>query len=157
LKRALIALLPIILAACGSAASNYGGPSSQSNSASGTATLSTRGSSLGQILVDATGKTLYIFEADRGTQSACSAACAQVWPPLTTAGAPNASGSAKSSLIGTTPRTDGRTQVTYAGHPVYTYVNDANPGDTNGEGSNDFGAGWDALTPAGDKIEADAS
>ena len=153
MKRAfLILLLPFALAACGTAAANYGGGAAQS-SQSGSATISVRGSSLGQILVDGTGRTLYLFEADTGMQSTCSGACAQAWPPLTTNGAPKAAGSASLSLLGTTTRSDGTTQATYSGHPLYYFVSDTKPGDTNGEGSTAFGAGWDVLSPTGGKIE----
>ncbi|MDQ6879118.1 MAG: hypothetical protein M3082_15795 [Candidatus Dormibacteraeota bacterium] len=157
MKRALMTLLlPVALAACGSAATNYGGgaaPSSQS----GAATISVGSSSLGQILVGGNGKTLYLFEADTGLQSTCSGACVQAWPPLTTNGTPKAAGSASLSLLGTTARSDGTTQVTYSGHPLYYFVSDAKPGDTNGEGSTAFGAGWDVLSPTGAKIEKSGS
>jgi predicted lipoprotein with Yx(FWY)xxD motif len=157
MKRAFLTLLlPFALAACGSAATNYGSgaaPSSPSTSA----TISVRGSSLGQILVDGSGKSLYLFEADSGTKSTCSGACAQAWPPLTTTGAPKAASTASPSLLGTTSRSDGTTQVTYSGHPLYYFVGDTKPGDTNGEGSTAFGAGWDVLSPAGGKIEASSS
>jgi predicted lipoprotein with Yx(FWY)xxD motif len=157
MKRALITLLlPLALAACGGAAAGYGGGAAPS-SPSGAATISVGSSSLGQILVDANGKTLYLFEADSGTQSTCSGACAQAWPPLTTSGAPKAAASASSSLLGTTTRSDGTTQVTYSGHPLYTFVSDTKPGDTNGEGSTAFGAGWDVLAPSGAKIEKSGS
>lgn len=157
MKRALITLLlPFALAACGTAASNYGGGAAPS-SPSAAATISVGSSSLGQILVDANGKTLYLFEADSGTQSTCSGACAQAWPPLTTSGAPKAAASASLSLLGTTTRSDGTTQVTYSGHPLYTFVNDTKPGDTTGEGSTAFGAGWDVLSPSGAKIEKSGS
>ena len=157
MKRALMTLfLPFALAACGIAATNYGGglaPSSQS----GSATVSVADSSLGQILVDGNGKTLYLFEADTSTQSTCSGGCAQAWPPVTTNGAPKAAGGASASLLGTTARSDGTTQVTYGGHPLYSFTGDTKPGDTNGEGSTAFGAGWDVLTPTGEKIEKSAS
>jgi len=157
MKRALMTLLlPVALAACGGAAGGYGGgaaPSSQS----GAATISVQGSSLGQILVDGNGKTLYLFEADTSSQSTCSGACAQAWPPVTTNGAPNAAGGASASLLGTTARSDGTTQVTYSGHPLYSFISDTKPGDTNGEGSTAFGAGWDVLAPTGEKIEKSAS
>ena len=103
------------------------------------------------------GKSLYLFEADSGTQSTCSGACAQAWPPLTTNGAPKAASTASPSLLGTTARSDGTTQVTYSGHPLYHFAGDNKPGDTNGEGSTAFGAGWDVLSPTGGKIEAQAS
>jgi predicted lipoprotein with Yx(FWY)xxD motif len=157
MKRVLFTLLvPFALAACGTAASGYGGGSAPSSSA-GAATISVRASSLGQILVGGNGKTLYLFEADTSTQSTCSGACAQAWPPLTTNGGAKAAGSASQSLLGTTSRSDGTTQVTYSGHPLYYFVNDTKPGDTTGEGSTAFGAGWDVLSPAGDKIEKSGS
>ena len=149
-------LVPLALAACGTAATGYGGgtaPSSQSTPA----TISVHASSLGQILVDANGKTLYLFEADTSTQSTCSGACAQAWPPLTTNGVPKAAGGSSQSLLGTTMRSEGTTQVTYGGHPLYYFTNDTKPGDTTGEGSTAFGAGWDVLSPTGDKIEKSGS
>ena len=153
MKRALLTLLvPFALAACGTATAGYGGSAAPS-SQSGSATISVRGSSLGQILVDGSGKSLYLFEADSGTKSTCSGACAQAWPPLTTSGAPKAAGAASLSLLGTTTRSDGTTQVTYSGHPLYFFTGDAKAGDTNGEGSTAFGAGWDVLSPTGTKIE----
>ena len=152
MKRALMTLLlPLALAACGSAAAGYGGGAAPGSP--GPATISVGSSSLGQILVGANGKTLYLFEADTSTQSTCSGACAQAWPPLTTTGAPKAAGSAPAPLLGTTGRSDGTTQVTYNGHPLYYFVSDTKPGDTNGEGSTAFGAGWDVLSPTGAKIE----
>ena len=157
MKRALMTLLlPVALAACGSAASGYGSGVAPSSS-SGAATISVQGSSLGQIVVDGNGKTLYLFEADTSKQSTCSGACAQAWPPLTTSGAPNAGGGASASLLSTAARSDGTTQVTYSGHPLYSFTGDTKPGDTNGEGSTAFGAGWDVLTPTGEKIEKSAS
>jgi predicted lipoprotein with Yx(FWY)xxD motif len=157
MKRALMTLLlPLALAACGGAAAGYGGgaaPSSQS----GPATISVGSSSLGQILIGANGKTLYLFEADTSTQSTCSGACAQAWPPLTTMGAPKAADTTSSSLLGTTMRSDGTTQVTYSGHPLYYFISDTKPGDINGEGSTAFGAGWDVLSPTGAKIEKSGS
>ena len=152
MKRALlILLLPVALAACGTAAGYGTGTTAPSQSAG--ATLSVRSSSLGQILVDGRGKTLYLFEADKATQSTCSGACAQAWPPFTTTGTPKVSAGASPSLVGTTTRSDGTTQVTYAGHPLYFFINDTKPGDVTGEGSTAFGAGWDVLAPNGDKID----
>jgi predicted lipoprotein with Yx(FWY)xxD motif len=157
MKRALLTLmLPFALAACGTTAAGYGGGTAPSPQ-SAPATVSVRSTSLGQILVDANGKTLYLFEADTGTQSTCSGACAQAWPPLTTTGTPKTAAGASASLLGTTMRTDGTTQVTYSGHPLYTFVSDTKPGDTTGEGSTAFGAGWDVLSPSGAKIEKSGS
>jgi len=157
MKRALFTLvLPFALAACGAATAGYGGGTAPSSQA-GSVTIGVRGSSLGQILVDGSGKSLYLFEADSGTQSTCSAACAQAWPPLTTSGAPKAAGGASPSLLGTTTRSDGTKQATYSGHPLYYFTGDAKSGDINGEGVTAFGAGWDVLSPAGSKIEKSGS
>ncbi|MEU6541609.1 hypothetical protein [Streptomyces sp. NPDC047000] len=108
---------------------------------------------LGTILVDGKGRTLYLFEADKSTTSTCNGACAAAWPPLLTSGAPSIGGSAKSSLSGTSKRSDGTTQVTYHGHPVYGYAGDAKPGDTNGQALKQFGAEWYVLDAAGDKVD----
>ena len=119
------------------------------------ARVSAASSSLGKIIVDGRGRTLYLFEKDKRGHSACSGACATFWPPLVTHGKPIAGRRAKQSLIGTIRRASGARQVTYAGHPLYRYVQDTKPGQTSGEGSQLFGAGWDALSPAGKKIERD--
>jgi predicted lipoprotein with Yx(FWY)xxD motif len=110
---------------------------------------------LGRIVVDSTGRALYLFEQDKNHRSACYGQCATFWPPLLTHGKPVARAGAKQSLLGTTRRANGSQQVTYAGHPLYRYAQDRKPGQTTGEGSLLFGAGWDALSPAGKKIESD--
>ena len=116
------------------------------------AVVSTAKTSLGRIIVKSNGRTLYLFEKDRNGKSACSGQCAAFWPPLITSGKPRVSGGARASLIGTTRRADGRLQVTYNHHPLYTFVKDKKAGQTNGEGVNAFGAVWDAISPAGAKI-----
>ncbi|HEU5215769.1 MAG TPA: hypothetical protein VFU30_09535 [Gaiellaceae bacterium] len=110
-------------------------------------------SSLGRIIVDGKGRTLYLFAKDKGRNSACYGACAAYWPPLLTHGKPVAGTGVKQRLLGTTLRTNGATQVTYAGHPLYRYLGDSRPGDSTGEGLLDFGAEWDVLSPAGSKID----
>jgi predicted lipoprotein with Yx(FWY)xxD motif len=110
----------------------------------------------GTALVDNAGRALYLFEADRGTTSACTGACAQIWPPvLAQNGMPTAAGAIQAQLLGTASRDDGTTQVTYNGHPLYYFTLDKTPGDTKGQGLNRFGAPWYVLTPAGDKIDSD--
>jgi predicted lipoprotein with Yx(FWY)xxD motif len=113
----------------------------------------TAASPLGRIVVDSRGRTLYLFEKDTRTHSACFGACAVYWPPLLTHGTPVGGIGVKRSLLGTVRRTEGGAQVTYAGHRLYLYVGDTRPGQVTGEGSEAFGAGWDALTPTGKKIE----
>ena len=117
------------------------------------AKVGTARTGLGRIIVDGRGRTLYLFEKDKRGRSACYGGCAKFWPPLLTHGKPSAGRGAKSSLLGVTRRRDGTEQATYAGHPLYRFVEDTRPGQTKGEGLNFFGGGWDALSPAGKKIE----
>jgi predicted lipoprotein with Yx(FWY)xxD motif len=130
------------------------GAASAAGSTSG-AKVGTARTDLGRLIVDGRGRTLYLFERDKHGRSACSGACAAVWMPLVTHGKPVAIHGAKQSLLGVVRRADGRRQVKYAGHPMYRYIGDTMRGQTNGEGSQEFGAGcWDALTPSGKKIES---
>jgi predicted lipoprotein with Yx(FWY)xxD motif len=110
-------------------------------------------SKLGTMLVDSTGRSLYLFQADKGTSSTCYGSCAAAWPPLMTHGAPKAGSSVKQSLLGTTKRKDGSTEVTYHGHPLYYYAGDSSPGATTGQGLDQFGAEWYVLAPSGNKID----
>ena len=119
------------------------------------ATVTTARTGLGQIIVDGSGRSLYLFEKDRHGRSACSGVCTVYWPPLLTNGRPTAVKGAKPSLLGSIRRADGSHQVTYAGHPVYFFSGDAGRGQTNGEGLKDFGAAWYVLTPSGAKIDRD--
>jgi predicted lipoprotein with Yx(FWY)xxD motif len=115
--------------------------------------VSTAKTSLGQILVDSRGHTLYLFQKDTNGKSACAGQCASFWPPLiASSGKPIARAGAKASLLGTTKRADGRMQVTYDHHPLYTFVKDTKKGQTNGEALSAFGAKWYALSPAGAKV-----
>jgi predicted lipoprotein with Yx(FWY)xxD motif len=105
------------------------------------------------MLVDAAGRTLYVWEADQGDQSACDGTCAQAWPPLTTNVKPEAGDGVQASLLGTSKRADGSTGVTYAGHPVYYFSGDQAAGDVNGKGSDGFGAKWWPVAADGAAIE----
>jgi predicted lipoprotein with Yx(FWY)xxD motif len=118
------------------------------------ATVKTRSVKLGKILVNGSSQTLYLFEKDKKGKSACSGACAKAWPPLLTKGKPKASGSVSAAKLGTTKRADGRTQVTYNGHPLYTFIMDhKKPGSTAGQGIDAFGAEWYVVGTNGKKIE----
>jgi predicted lipoprotein with Yx(FWY)xxD motif len=131
--------------------------SSSSSSSTGT-TVKLRSTSLGKIVVDSKGHTLYLFEKDRNGKSACAGACAQNWPPLTVKGTPKAGSGLKASRLGTTRRGDGRRQVTYGGHPLYTFVVDAGkPGSVKGEGVEAFGAEWYVVGANGRKVEKASS
>jgi predicted lipoprotein with Yx(FWY)xxD motif len=105
---------------------------------------------LGKVIVDSKGMTLYDFHKDKGTTSSCYGECAVAWPPLLTSGEPKAMGGAEQSLLGTTKRKGGTVQVTYKGHPVYGFVEDNKPGETNGNDFKGFGASWYALLPNGE-------
>ena len=112
---------------------------------------------LGPMLVGDHGRALYLFEADTGTTSTCSGDCAKEWPPLTTTGAPIAGTGVNAALLATAARSDGTAQVTYNGHPLYYYDDDADAaaGSTKGQGETKYGAKWYVLNPAGAKIDSD--
>jgi predicted lipoprotein with Yx(FWY)xxD motif len=124
-----------------------------SNSAGAAAVSVGSASGVGQVLVDSNGMTLYYFEKDKqgGSKSACDGSCASVWPPQTTSGAAKATGGAETSKLGTIKRTDGTTQVTYAGWPLYTYTADTKPGQANGTDIKSFGGTWYPLHANGEK------
>jgi predicted lipoprotein with Yx(FWY)xxD motif len=104
---------------------------------------------LGKVVVDSKGFTLYDFHKDKGTTSSCYGECATVWPPLLSDSQPKGVKGVSASKLGTTKRKDGTTQVTFAGHPLYTYVSDTKPGDAKGNDFSSFGAQWYALQPSG--------
>ena len=105
--------------------------------------------SVGSVLVDASGRTLYLFEGDRPDVSTLSAAGRAIWPPFTAKAKPSAMSGASAALIGTIPASG---QVTYNGHPLYYYVGDQHTGQTAGQGLNQFGARWYVLSSAGRAI-----
>jgi predicted lipoprotein with Yx(FWY)xxD motif len=156
-----LAALTLVLAACGAGGSSaYGaggyGAAPATPSAAGTAaTVDLHNSSLGQTVVDAQGRTLYLFEADKGGKSACDGPCATAWPPYLSNGAPQPGTGASGGLIGTTVRGDGTTQVTYGGHPLYYFVGDKAPGDVTGQDIDQFGAKWYVVDKTGKKIDND--
>jgi predicted lipoprotein with Yx(FWY)xxD motif len=112
--------------------------------------VAVRSTSLGRVLVDSRGHTLYIFDQDRGGKSACSGACTASWPPFVTVGAPVAVKGVNASLIGTMKRSDGKLQVTFAHHPLYFFAKDAKAGQVGGAAL----AHWAAVSPSGAKVHA---
>jgi len=152
---AVAAFAVLTLAACSNGGQASGSAPASSGGKQGTVDVAT--SSLGQILVDSQGSTLYLFQKDMGSQSECTGACAASWPPLRANGKPTAGSGANASLLGTTPRSDGAPQVTYNGHPVYQFSGDQQPGETNGEGVSAFGGSWFALSQAGNQISSSTS
>jgi predicted lipoprotein with Yx(FWY)xxD motif len=162
---AIAAPLAAVLIAAGCSSSTSGsaysaGPygsaaMASARSATGATRIGVASSRLGRIVVDGKGHTLYLFEKDKNRRSACYGQCATYWPPLLTHAKPVARAGAKQSLLGTTRRANGSQQVTYGGHPLYRFALDRKPGQTKGEGLQDFGGGWDVVSPAGKKIESD--
>jgi predicted lipoprotein with Yx(FWY)xxD motif len=154
---AIAPLSALAIAACGSGNSGTAGsgtPASPSQPSAGTSsrTVDVAGTGLGSVLVDSQGRTLYLWRADTGSKSACTGACATAWPPLETTGKPTAGRGVMPALLGTSKRADGSAQVTYHGHPLYTFQGDTAPGQTHGQGSDGFGAPWFVLSPAGTGI-----
>ena len=157
----------VVLSACGSYGSGGAGgsastgsyPGSYSSGAapaagSSSTVVDLRSTTLGQILVDGSGRTLYLFEGDKGMSSTCDGACAGVWPPLVSSGGGAQAGQGvNQSLLGTTTRTDGTKEVTYNGHPLYHFASDQKAGDTTGQGLTSFGANWYVLAASGDKVD----
>ncbi|MEU0277578.1 hypothetical protein ACIQAD_29175 [Streptomyces sp. NPDC088551] len=146
----------------GTAARTTGAPEDLAASASATASpspsataagrVSARSTSLGKILVDGEGRTLYLFEADKRNKSTCTGDCVKIWPPLIVTGKPEAgTGGVKGNLLSTTTRDNGAKQVTYNGHPLYRFTGDHKPGDTNGQGDYWSHGTWYVLGTSGKK------
>jgi predicted lipoprotein with Yx(FWY)xxD motif len=160
-----LAALALIGAGCGSSSSSSSSSSASSAAASSSGakpgaqpvTLTTKhAKKLGTILAGGNKRlTVYVFAADKGAVSTCSAACAGVWPPVT--GKPQASGAVVAASLGTITRSDGTTQVTYKGHPLYYYVKDKDDGDAYGKAIKSFGAKWYVLTPTGTQVGSGSS
>jgi predicted lipoprotein with Yx(FWY)xxD motif len=131
-----------------------GNPYGRAAAPAGSASLKVATSGIGSFLTDGNGRTVYLFTKDSGTMSSCSSGCASVWPPVTTATQIQVGGGASASLLGTTQRAGGQTQVTYNGHPLYYFVGDAQPGQTSGEQLNEFGGLWYAVSPNGMQVSA---
>jgi predicted lipoprotein with Yx(FWY)xxD motif len=115
------------------------------------ASVSLHKTKLGLILVNARGRTLYLFRKDRNGKSTCSGSCARFWPPLLNR-KPTAGPGVKRSLLGTTRRSNGSLQVTYNKHPLYAYSLDKQAGQTKGEGTLIFGAKWYAVSARGTAV-----
>lgn len=158
----------LLAAACGSstssssssspAATSTGAGAGSSSSPSGTAmVITTHSGSAGTYLTDGSGKTVYLWVKDPMGKSVCSGACAGAWPPVTTAGAPTASGSAVAADLGTITRSDGSKQVTYDGHALYYFAGDTSTGMTAGQGIDGFGAKWWLVAPSGSSITTTGS
>ena len=132
-RAAIVPLAALAVAGYGGVSSANVSTAPQEATKAKPATVRVAKTNLGKILVNSKGRTLYLFQADQGTTSVCADACAANWPPLKNA-APKAGKGAKSSLLTTSTRADGKTQVVYNGHPLYTFQADTKAGNTNGQG-----------------------
>jgi predicted lipoprotein with Yx(FWY)xxD motif len=172
LRRPLVALVAlaavgVLAAGCGSNGSGsssggmggYGssGTAPASGGASSVATVSATTTSLGMILVDGSGRTLYLFEKDQPNQSACAGACAAAWPVDQSSGTPKAGSGVTASMLGTIKRSDNTTQVTYNQHPLYYFQGDSGAGQQHGQGVDAFGAKWFVVGPAGGAVSGGAT
>jgi predicted lipoprotein with Yx(FWY)xxD motif len=161
---AALAAVGVLAAGCGSNGSGSGsggygssGTAPASGGTSSVATVSATNTSLGMILVDGNGRTLYLFEKDQPNQSACAGACVAAWPVDQSSGTPKAGSDVTASLLGTIKRGDGSTQVTYNKHPLYYFARDSQDGQHNGQGVDAFGAKWFVVTPAGAAVSGGAT
>jgi len=172
LRRPLVALVALaavglLAAGCGSNGSGsssggmggYGssGTAPSSGGASSVATVSAASTRLGMILVDGSGRTLYLFEKDQPNRSACSGACAAAWPVDQSSGTPKAGSGVTASMLGTIKRSDNTTQVTYNKHPLYHFQGDSGAGQQNGQAVDAFGAKWFVVGPAGGAVSGGAT
>jgi predicted lipoprotein with Yx(FWY)xxD motif len=147
---AAIPIAAVVLAGCGGNSTPASSQAAPPAAGADAATIGVANNgSLGKILVDSKGNTVYLFQKDSGTKSACTGSCATIWPPVRATGKPTVSGGLSASKLGTTARSDGAPQVTYAGHPLYLYTADSKPGDATGQGINAFGALWYVLSSSG--------
>ena len=162
-----IAAASALLGACGGGSSTGDPAPQQATTSSPSTTAKTTTSSkprpkgvsvkvmstrYGRILFDGRGRALYLFTRDGGGSSRCYGDCASSWPPFLTRGAPRAASGAKSAFLGTARRTDGTTQVTYHGQPLYYYVGDRRPGDVNCQDVAEFGGTWLVVSPTGQPV-----
>jgi predicted lipoprotein with Yx(FWY)xxD motif len=154
-----LVVFALVVAGCGGSSSSSSTSTASENSASsGGGTVSAAEiSGLGTVLVNSEGMTVYMFAKDQGTTSSCYGTCEQGWPPVLAEGKPTAGEGAMSSQLGTTERKDGTMQVTYAGHPLYTFVEDKAPGEATGNESTAFGGKWSVMDEAGEAVAGTAT
>jgi predicted lipoprotein with Yx(FWY)xxD motif len=152
---ALLAALGLVAAGCGGSSMTSSAPKSgvagAQHTTSSVAVKTRKINGLGTVLVNAKGRTLYVFAKDKHSKVTCTGSCAKFWPPLKWKGSgkPKAGGSAKSKLLGTDKNPAGGKVVTYNGWPLYTYVGDSAPGQSNGQNQNLNGGKWYVISPKG--------
>ena len=150
LAAGLMVVAALLMAGCGSSSSTSSPTSTSTGGAGGGSGpgIKTASTSIGAVLTNSQGRTLYWFAPDTATKSKCNGSCATFWPPVT-GPVSAASGVSLPGKFGTITRSDGTMQATYDGHPLYTYSGDSGPGKTSGNGINSSGGLWHAVTPSG--------
>jgi predicted lipoprotein with Yx(FWY)xxD motif len=148
---AVVGLIGLTMVACSDEEPAAGGGGVSPSEEPAAATVAVEDSDFGQIVVDADGQTLYVFLVDESTESTCYDDCEANWPPLTVEADPVAGEGVDGSLLGTTEREDGSTQVTLNGHPLYYFAADETADDINGQGVGDV---WYVVSPEGEAIQA---
>jgi predicted lipoprotein with Yx(FWY)xxD motif len=151
-----VPLSALTIGACGGSSAATPTPPETAGGRAATVGVESDGT-LGKVLVDSRGRTVYLFRRDSGSKSTCVSACASAWPPLRANGKPVAGPGLAASKLGTSARSDGKPQVTYNDHPLYRYTGDRKPGDTNGQGLSAFGAAWYTVSGAGNVVSRPAS
>lgn len=143
-----------MLAACGGSSPGAGSGGSSPGAGGAPAAAGPSLALSGGHLADSAGRTVYLWDGDHGATSACSGACASVWPPVTASGNPSVGDGLTAADLTTVRRADGRTQLVYAGHPLYYYAGDSGPGQTHGQGNRGFGAAWWEVDGSGGPVTA---
>lgn len=155
MKRTYVLLASVLVSAASAAtvASAQGSPPTAHSSRA--ATVGLRHTRLGEILVTSSGSTLYEFTKDHADKDSCAAikGCSEVWPSLKTSGSPTAGSGVKASLLSSIKLPGGGKQVTYAGHPLYTYSGGYGPGETSYVGAKQFGGTWYAIDASGGTVK----
>jgi predicted lipoprotein with Yx(FWY)xxD motif len=148
---AAAAVATVSLGAAGTALVGTAGASGHAGAAAAGARIIAHSSAYGRVIFTGQNRSIYLFARDRG-KSTCYGACAKAWPPVLTKGAPVAGPGVKANLLGTVRRTDGTTQVTYAGHPLYHFTNDKKAFQITCQNVSQFGAKWLVVTPGGKAV-----
>lgn len=142
----------VLAAACGSGSSSSSTGSAAAGTDGGSAPVRVASTSLGTVLTDSSGRTLYLLTSDTASSTTCTGACLAAWPPVAApTGSPSTTG--VTGQLGSFARPEGGRQLTVDGHPLYTYAGDSSPGQTDGEGIRSFGGTWWAVAPDGSAVQ----
>src|SRR5262249_36782605 len=148
----LAVLLAAVIAIGAAAAARTQATGAHSVSALRAAALTAHSSRYGKVLFDGRGRVLYLFARDPRGRRSCTRRCGQAWPPFLTKSAPKRLAGVDAKLLGTTRRSDGTLQVTYAKHPLYYFAGDSKPGQIKCQNVSNFGGLWLVISPTGTPV-----